>query len=129
MVLKCPADQQALTISDSEGHLGYRCSTCGGTWLPASYVTSIAQEHDFDPKAFVASLAASTDRDSSKACPDDGNILAMAQVEGIELDWCRECNGVWFDTGEIARLLAQHPCRELSTADHFAIHFLSSLPW
>jgi Zn-finger nucleic acid-binding protein len=33
--------------------------------------------------------------------------LAMAERQGIEIDYCPTCRGVWLDRGELDRLLAR----------------------
>ncbi len=37
-------------------------------------------------------------------CPRDGAELAVVRVEGIELDKCHHCDGLWFDAGELDRV-------------------------
>ena len=32
-------------------------------------------------------------------------ILAMTERQGIEIDYCPECRGVWLDRGELDRLI------------------------
>ena len=40
-------------------------------------------------------------------CPKcDNRQLAPAEVQGVEVDQCPECGGVWCDAGELARLLS-----------------------
>jgi len=34
-------------------------------------------------------------------------ILAMTERQGIEIDYCPQCRGVWLDRGELDRLLAR----------------------
>ena len=36
-----------------------------------------------------------------KKCPRDGTVLAMTRVEGIVLDKCHNCDGIWCDHGEL----------------------------
>jgi Zn-finger nucleic acid-binding protein len=38
-------------------------------------------------------------------CPVDGNTLALAERNGIEIDYCPECRGVWLDRGELDRII------------------------
>lgn len=38
-------------------------------------------------------------------CPIDGRELVLAHREGIELDYCPECRGIWLDRGEIDKLI------------------------
>lgn len=38
-------------------------------------------------------------------CPVDGATLAMMDRQGIEVDYCPECRGVWLDRGEVDKLI------------------------
>ena len=38
-------------------------------------------------------------------CPADGNELKMADRQGIEIDYCPQCRGVWLDRGELDRII------------------------
>ncbi len=32
-------------------------------------------------------------------CPVDGTTLTMTDRQGVEIDYCPECRGVWLDRG------------------------------
>lgn len=38
-------------------------------------------------------------------CPVDGTTLLMSERQGIEVDYCPECRGIWLDRGELDKLL------------------------
>ena len=38
-------------------------------------------------------------------CPVDGNTLAMSNRQGVEIDYCPQCRGVWLDRGELDKLI------------------------
>jgi Zn-finger nucleic acid-binding protein len=38
-------------------------------------------------------------------CPVDGTTLLMSERQGIEIDYCPECRGVWLDRGELDKLI------------------------
>lgn len=38
-------------------------------------------------------------------CPNDNATLQMTTREGIEIDYCPECRGVWLDRGELDKLI------------------------
>ena len=38
-------------------------------------------------------------------CPTCSNLMIVVEHENIELDYCVNCSGVWFDTGELELLL------------------------
>ena len=38
-------------------------------------------------------------------CPQDDTTLAMSDRQGIEIDYCPTCRGVWLDRGELDKLI------------------------
>jgi uncharacterized protein len=38
-------------------------------------------------------------------CPVDGTTLALADRQGVEIDYCPQCRGVWLDRGELDKLI------------------------
>lgn len=38
-------------------------------------------------------------------CPSCGTVLAIADRQGIEIDYCPSCRGVWLDRGELDKIL------------------------
>jgi Zn-finger nucleic acid-binding protein len=46
-------------------------------------------------------------------CPNDGTELRMGDRQGVEIDYCPECRGVWLDRGELDKIIER----------------LSSAPW
>ncbi len=38
-------------------------------------------------------------------CPTDGTTLLMSERNGIEIDYCPECRGIWLDRGELDKIL------------------------
>jgi Zn-finger nucleic acid-binding protein len=49
-------------------------------------------------------------------CPVCHSALLVVEREGIELDWCLDCRGLWFDEGEL-ELLGEQAGRSLETED------------
>jgi Zn-finger nucleic acid-binding protein len=49
-------------------------------------------------------------------CPVCHKPLVVVEREGIELDWCLSCRGLWFDEGEL-ELLAEKSGRRLEAED------------
>ncbi|MEX2274045.1 MAG: zf-TFIIB domain-containing protein [Actinomycetota bacterium] len=39
-------------------------------------------------------------------CPQCQVTLMMAERQGVEVDYCPQCRGVWLDRGEIDRIIA-----------------------
>ncbi|HLL51758.1 MAG TPA: zf-TFIIB domain-containing protein [Thermomicrobiales bacterium] len=38
-------------------------------------------------------------------CPVDGSELRITDRQGIEIDYCPQCRGVWLDRGELDKVL------------------------
>ncbi len=38
-------------------------------------------------------------------CPVDGTVLQMTERQGVEIDYCPQCRGVWLDRGELDKLV------------------------
>jgi Zn-finger nucleic acid-binding protein len=49
-------------------------------------------------------------------CPECRIPLVVVEREGIEIDWCLECRGMWFDEGEL-ELLGEKAGRSLEVED------------
>lgn len=38
-------------------------------------------------------------------CPSCSETLAMTERQGIEIDYCPKCRGVWLDKGELDKII------------------------
>ena len=38
-------------------------------------------------------------------CPTDETALVMSERNGIEIDYCPQCRGVWLDRGELDKII------------------------
>lgn len=38
-------------------------------------------------------------------CPIDGATLVMTDRNGVEIDYCPTCRGVWLDRGELDKII------------------------
>ena len=45
------------------------------------------------------------DRPQGMPCPIDGSQLVMSERQGIEVDYCPTCRGVWLDRGELDKIV------------------------
>jgi Zn-finger nucleic acid-binding protein len=44
----------------------------------------------------------------SMNCPIDGTRLEMSERNGIEIDYCPSCRGVWLDRGELDKIIERN---------------------
>lgn len=38
-------------------------------------------------------------------CPIDQTVLAVTERQGVEIDYCPTCRGVWLDRGELDKII------------------------
>lgn len=38
-------------------------------------------------------------------CPVDNTSLQMTERQGVEIDYCPQCRGVWLDRGELDKII------------------------
>ena len=50
------------------------------------------------------------------ACPIDGTTLVMSERQGIEIDYCPTCRGVWLDRGELDKIIERSGAPDLAAA-------------
>lgn len=56
-------------------------------------------------------------------CPIDGAELVMSERQGIEIDYCPTCRGVWLDRGELDKIIersvaAEPPAAQIARAPY-----------
>jgi membrane associated rhomboid family serine protease len=56
------------------------------------------------------------DMSAKLRCPVDGNDLERVAFQGIEVDVCRKCGGIWFDHGELDDVMREAMAQPQSVA-------------
>ena len=51
-------------------------------------------------------------------CPNDQTTLALTHREGVEIDYCPECRGIWLDRGELDKLISLSEKRSETTTNY-----------
>ncbi len=49
-------------------------------------------------------------------CPVDDETLVMSERNGIEIDYCPKCRGVWLDRGELDKIIERSMAAESRAA-------------
>ncbi|HDP26357.1 MAG TPA: hypothetical protein ENN34_13075 [Deltaproteobacteria bacterium] len=105
--MDCPTCSRALvTLEFDELEVDY-CTQCGGVWLDSGeleYLLSNGSDPDTHPTPFIPSLSS----EKKKRCPVCRVMMekiAAGQADSIILDQCK-LHGIWFDRGELIRLMA-----------------------
>jgi Zn-finger nucleic acid-binding protein len=45
-------------------------------------------------------------------CPTCNATLVMSERQGVEIDYCPECRGVWLDRGELDKIIERSVIQE-----------------
>ncbi|WP_270373816.1 TFIIB-type zinc ribbon-containing protein [Marinicauda sp. Alg238-R41] len=45
-------------------------------------------------------------------CPVDNETLVMTERQGVEIDYCPKCRGVWLDRGELDKIIEKSAAAE-----------------
>lgn len=92
----CPRDNTNLIPKDFKHHQVNYCSSCKGLWLPGDIVPSLLSS---SANGRIRNLQHATG--SALSCPGQCATLLEMRINGIIIDVCSSCGGVWLDRGEI----------------------------
>lgn len=109
--MNCPVcKNQALeTIKDSTTGLEVdTCGTCLGVWFDSGELETFYKSSDLQKRLTPAgsqSLHHTYEvSNTARRCPRCRKGMERPLVGGISVDVCRECRGIWFDDGELAKV-------------------------
>jgi len=110
-VLRCPADHRSLRVQTIGTATFAHCVHCAGIWLTREALLPPSLDPAALPPATRVATPATRKRKSPLACPECGSSLTAERVEGIEVDRCTHCVGIWLDAGEYdaVRRHIEHP--------------------
>jgi Zn-finger nucleic acid-binding protein len=128
MRLECPAclglalNRNAVAQATTLDH----CGRCGGTWIPRTQIDRLRAVPTETVRAMITragdagflchSCHTPMDRDAASCsackwsnaleCPSCGKGLERTTAQGVSVDVCRRCEGVWLDHHELWSLWA-----------------------
>jgi Zn-finger nucleic acid-binding protein len=86
----------------------YNCPGCSGTWISGrSLHAMLAKSSDSASIEQILNSILNLDyQQSRRQCPAcAGRYLKVVVIETTELDFCSSCKGLFFDPGELERVL------------------------
>ncbi len=122
MSMSCPRCQVLLSEVTRAGVVADTCGTCGGMWLGRDELQAMVTRVDGSQHArrnatqyagTKAGIKTQTERRTSRMgqtdflrCPRCGDLLRETQHDGVRVDECCRCRGMWLDDGELERIRA-----------------------
>lgn len=116
---RCPDSQLGTADASNTRH----CTTCGGVYIARDgierLVTSardpaVRQETGARLQSWLASPQF-VETDPPIACPQCRYNMYLVASGGVELDFCLNCEGMWFDRGELDTVYERLRTGELTT--------------
>ncbi len=107
--MKCPVCSASLRASRYEGLPVFTCDACSGYLVATRRVTDIKRRRMTTKAELIeeAAIDGETDSKDRLRCPRCKGWMqkqSWAEHPSFHLDVCQNCDFVWFDTGELARL-------------------------
>jgi Zn-finger nucleic acid-binding protein len=110
----CPACQRALVeLTVAEITLDFCHGGCDGIWFDGGELEKLGESEEGQTHCSVAlpvDPSIEVDESLPPRCPRCGSGAVMKQTrvgggeEGVMIDLCEECGGVWLDHGEFESL-------------------------
>ena len=120
----CPVCKYAMVVVEYHNiELDY-CTSCKGVWFDSGELELLLKSQGLEEtKALFDGILNSQEAVSSekeRKCPICGHKMkktAIGEQPGILIDICRDKHGLWFDGGEVARLIRHLAGKHLPKRD------------
>ncbi|OGO02961.1 MAG: hypothetical protein A2Y59_01460 [Chloroflexi bacterium RBG_13_52_14] len=122
--MKCPVCKKLMIVVEYEKIELDHCVNCGGVWFDSGELELLLEAEKLDgstlaPVNILASPEAKTP-EKKRNCPICSKKMKkthLGQEPGVLIDACLRGDGLWFDHGEVERLVAQLGGKSAEKAD------------
>jgi len=87
------------------------CRFCGGLWLDRNELGTFIQKGNI-PKRLLTTYCLDDRKkmvkEGERSCPRCGNLLQLVSHRGINVEFCNGCGGLWFDRGELLKIVKSY---------------------
>ena len=99
-MLRCPVDGCGLAPRAIGPASIAVCEKCSGIWFTREALNHPSVDPAALPRASRTRIPTTGTRRKFASCPVCRRALLAERVEGIDIDSCVHCDGVWLDPGE-----------------------------
>ena len=107
---RCQVNLQIMRVRDIELDA---CPKCVGLWFDSTELDKIIG----GAKSFEEMAYLSEPLGTKINCPSCGEKMQFSTIENVTVDFCRKCEGVWLDTGELTELASHLPEPKVTEAN------------
>jgi len=109
--LDCPACRQLLIVAERSGIELDCCPGCRGLWFDATELELVVEKLGLPqvPRA-DSRFALAESKERPRPCPRCDRVMEKVFFDAgrsVVVDWCARGHGLWFDRGELGRVLEQ----------------------
>jgi Zn-finger nucleic acid-binding protein len=113
MARKCPRCQVKLTILNVRDIELDACPKCMGIWFDSTELDKvIGGAKSFEEMAYLSQPLG-----GKIFCPNCGDKMHYSTLKDVTIDFCKKCEGVWLDTGELSELAGHLPEPNITAAN------------
>ena len=123
--MKCPVCRNLMIVVEHDKVEVDHCVHCGGTWFDAGELELFLETKKLeDPHLYPAYFTTAPEAKTSekrKKCPICGKKMRKVTVgekPKVLIDACPKGDGLWFDGGEVDRLVSQLSEKPVHATDH-----------
>jgi len=117
--MNCPKCKNDQTIEFSYACGTYNCPTCSGCWMEYNPLRSYLEERDaIAAEAFQSIWDRRAEKSQNLKCPHDNKPLYIFIHNNVELEFCEQCRGLWFDANELKRYKIINPVKTQYTKNN-----------
>ena len=132
--MKCPACSNIMIVVEHEHvELDY-CTDCAGVWFDIGELELLLDPAEFEqPLPSLDSILTSPEAKSvekKRKCPICGGKMKKSTVghdPEVLIDACNRGDGLWFNAGEVGRLIRQIPSTDGTNAQGRLVTFLGEV--
>lgn len=108
--MNCPVCDRPMVVFEVDDVEVDHCVGCEGTWLDAGELEILLEGAEGRDELLVSLDRIVSPGEAPRRCPICAKKMLKVEVdlpggEAIILDKCKRHHGVWFDRGELARIL------------------------
>jgi Zn-finger nucleic acid-binding protein len=104
MVRNCPRCNVGMKLEDRLGVEIDKCPKCKGMWFDNNELDKLSGGKALEGSIFTARVLG-----KELKCPACTTDMEYMTVEGVTIDHCPQCEGVWLDDGELKNLRLSMP--------------------
>ncbi len=125
--MNCPRDNNHLNRNINQQVFGDCCNDCGGVFLSGDGVKAF--KINFNTEVLEKTLAQSEEQESCLACPHCDSSMNVSLIDDIEIDFCQQCSGIWFDEFEADDLIEKYKYKPQNPPQSIWEEFLDIVIW